>query len=195
MRLTAVMDGGIFMSKFNTKALCRIAMLAALYVLLNNTIAIKAGNLRITFASLPVELSALLFGPVESALTALLGEFINQLIGGYGITATTALWLIPPAVRGVVVGIAALAFRPTDRPLERRPVLGYAVCVLAALCTTISNTAVIAADAWICGYYSRAYVFGELLYRLGSGMLIAVIVATVALPMAGLLRRQGLARA
>ena len=34
MRLTAVMDGGIFMSKFNTKALCRIAMLAALYVLL-----------------------------------------------------------------------------------------------------------------------------------------------------------------
>ena len=66
------------MSKFNTKALCRIAMLAALYVLLNNTIAIKAGNLRITFASLPVVLSALLFGPVESALTALLGEFINQ---------------------------------------------------------------------------------------------------------------------
>ena len=36
------------MSKLNTRALCRIAMLAALYVLLNNTIAIKAGNLRIT---------------------------------------------------------------------------------------------------------------------------------------------------
>ena len=51
MRLTAVMDGGIFMSKFNTKALCRIAMLAALYVLLNNTIAIKAGNLRCRWCS------------------------------------------------------------------------------------------------------------------------------------------------
>ena len=57
------------MSKLNTRALCRVAMLAALYVLLNNTIAIKAGNLRITFASLPVVLSALLFGPLESALT------------------------------------------------------------------------------------------------------------------------------
>ena len=178
------------MSKINTRALCRIAMLAALYVLLNNTIAIKAGNLRITFASLPVVLSALLFGPLESALTALVGEFINQLIGGYGITVTTGLWLIPPAVRGVVVGIAAMALRRTDRPLERRPVLGYVVCVLAALCTTV-----IAVDAWVNHYYSRAYVFGELLYRLGSGVLIAVIVATAALPMAVLLRRQGLARA
>lgn len=88
-----------------------------------------------------------------------------------------------------------MAFRHTDRPLERRPVQAYAACVLAALCTTLSNTAVIALDAWICGYYSRAYVFGELLYRLGSGVLIAVIVATAALPMAALLRRQGLARA
>lgn len=183
------------MSKFNTRTLCCVAMLAALYVLLNNTIAIKAGNLRITFASLPVVLSALLFGPLESAVTALAGEFINQLIGGYGITATTALWLIPPAVRGVVIGMAAMALRRTDRPLERRPVLGYAVCVLAALCTTAANTAVIALDAWIYHYYSRAYVFGELVYRLGSGVLIAVIVATVALPMSALLRRQGLARA
>ena len=53
----------------------------------------------------------------------------------------------------------------------------------------------IAVDAWVNHYYSRAYVFGELLYRLGSGVLIAVIVATAALPMAVLLRRQGLARA
>lgn len=183
------------MSKMNTRALCRIAMLAALYVLLNNTIAIKAGNLRITFASLPVVLSALLFGPLESALTALVGEFINQLIGGYGITATTALWLIPPAVRGAVIGMVSVVFQRTERPLERRPVLGYSACVLAALCTTAANTAVIAVDAWINHYYSRAYVFGELLYRLGSGVLIAVIIATVAMPMAVLLRRQGLARA
>lgn len=183
------------MSRFNTRALCRVAMLAALYVLLNNTIAIKAGNLRITFASLPVVVSALLFGPMESALTALLGEFINQLLGGYGITATTVLWLIPPAVRGVVIGLAALACRRTGRPLERRTALSYGICVLGALCTTLTNTAVIAADALIYGYYSRAYVFGELLYRLGSGVLIAVIVATAALPVAGLLRRQGLARA
>lgn len=183
------------MSRFSTKTLCRVAMLAALYVLLNNTVAIRAGNLRITFASLPVVVSALLFGPLESAVTALLGEFINQLIGGYGITATTALWLIPPAVRGVVIGAAALRCRRTGRPLESRPAAGYAVCVLAALCTTVSNTAVIAVDAWVYGYYSRAYVFGELLYRLGTGVLIAVIIATAALPLAGLLRRQGLARA
>lgn len=179
------------MSGRNAKALCRIAAMAALYVLLN-TVAIKAGNLRITFASLPVVVTALLFGPLESAAAALMGEFFNQLLGTYGLTATTVLWLIPPAVRGVVIGLAALGFRRTERPLECRPAVCYTVCVLAALATTAVNTAVMALDAVLLGYYTRAYVFGALLYRLGSGVVIAVIIAAAAMPLVRLLRRQGL---
>ncbi len=177
------------MSKFNAKTICRIGVLAALYVLLN-MVSIKAGNLRITFASLPVVATALLFGPLESVLVALFGEFLNQLLGGYGITATTALWLLPPAIRGLIVGTAASALRP----LESRPAACYGVCVLAALATTAANTAVIAVDALLYGYFTPALVVGDLAWRLVSGMVIAVVIATVAMPLAGLLRRQGLAR-
>jgi uncharacterized membrane protein len=167
--------------------------MAALYVILNNTLAIRAGNIHITFASLPVVVTALLFGPVQAAVTALLGELMNQLYL-YGISITTPLWLIPPVLRGLVIGTAALWAQRAGRPLEQRPILGYGVCILAALLTTIANTAVIAADALIFHYYTWVYVFGKLVQRLVSGMAIAVCVATVALPLTAQLRQMGLTR-
>ena len=87
------------MSRFNTKSMCRIAVLAALYVPLAVFVAIQIGNVRISFGSLPVVVSALLFGPVEAVLVAGIGEFFKQLLT-YGVTATTVLYLIPPALRG-----------------------------------------------------------------------------------------------
>lgn len=177
----------------NILRLCRISVMVALYVLLN-MVAVKAGNLRITFASLPVVVSALLFGPIEAVLAAFFGEFGSQLLS-YGLAPTTVLWLIPPAVRGLVVGAAAGASWRTGRPLESRPWAGYAACILAALATTGANTLAIWADSLIYGYYSPAVVFGAIAVRLVTGIITAVIIATVALPLAGLLRRQGLARA
>ncbi len=180
------------MFKFNAKTISRIGILAALYVLLN-LVSIKAGNIRITFASLPVVTSALLFGPEEAMLTALLGEFCNQLLT-YGLTATTVLWLIPPAVRGLVVGLAAVRAWKGQRPLESRPAACYAVCFAGAVATTLSNTAALAADALIGGYYSRTVVFAQLGSRLISGLVVAGVIATVAMPLAVLLRRQGFVR-
>ena len=58
------------MSRFNTKSICRIAILAALYVPLAVFVAIQIGNVRISFGSLPVVVSALLCGPVEAILVA-----------------------------------------------------------------------------------------------------------------------------
>ncbi len=182
-----------FRIRFDTRSLCRMAILVALYVLLN-MVSIRAGNLRITFASLPVVVSALLFGPLEAALVALFGELANQMLS-YGFTATTVLWLIPPAVRGLAVGAAAVRLWRGGRPLESRPVAGYVVCCLAALATTVTNTLVIWLDSVLYGYYTPVYVFGDLAVRLATGLVAAVIVATVAMPLAGLLRRQGLARA
>ncbi|MDD3346359.1 folate family ECF transporter S component [Oscillibacter sp.] len=183
------------MSKFHVRTICRIGVMAALYVLLN-MVSIKAGNLRITFASLPVVTAALLFGPLEAVLVALVGEFLNQLLGGYGITATTALWLVPPALRGLAVGFGADVFsRRGTQTLESCPAACYGVCVAAALLTTVSNTLVIAVDGLVYGYYTPALVLGDFAWRLVSGMVIAVVIATVAMPLTGLLRRQGLGRA
>ena len=66
------------MSRFNTKSICRIAILAALYVPLAVFVAIQIGNVRISFGSLPVVVSALLCGPVEAILVAGIGEFFKQ---------------------------------------------------------------------------------------------------------------------
>ena len=90
------------MSK-TTKKLCYIALLVAVYVLLSMTFTIKTGNLEITFKSLPVVVAALLFGPAGGGMTALLGEFLCQVMM-YGLMPTTILWLLPPVARGLVIG-------------------------------------------------------------------------------------------
>lgn len=174
-----------------TRRICVTGMLAALYLALN-MVGFRAWSFHITFASLPVVVGALLFGPVEGMLIAFIGEFFNQVLS-YGVTPTTALWLIPPAVRGLAVGSAALAMRKGPKRLDERPVLCYVVCMAAALCTTAVNTLVMYLDSVIMDYYSFAYVFGSAVIRIGSGILTAVVVTTVAVPLVRLLRRQKVA--
>jgi ECF transporter S component (folate family) len=170
------------------RVLCRLAILAALYVLLT-MVSIRAGNLRVTFASLPVVVCALLFGPWEAFWVALIGEFINQMLS-YGPTVTTVLWLLPPALRGAAVGAAAFRSLRAGRPLEARPRALYAVCLAAAVLTTACNTAVLAVDGLLYHYFTWVLVFGDLAVRLATGLLTAVIVTSLARPLAGLLRRQ-----
>lgn len=176
------------MSKSGIQRLCRTAIMVALYVLLT-MVSIRFGNLRVTFASLPLLVAALLYGPWEAAAVAIMGEFLLQMLS-YGFTATTVLWLLPGAARGVLIGLAAARVRKTGRPLERRGALCYAVCVGAAAVTTLLNTAVIYVDSRLMGYYSPAYVFGDALLRLATGMVTAVLLTTLAIPLIRLLRSQ-----
>lgn len=178
------------MFKFNARRICWIAMLAALSFLLNMMQIQLPGNLRITFDSLPVVVAALLFGPVEATLAAMIGEFFTQLLSPYGITATTLLWLIPPALRGLTIGLVAWGLRGTDRPLHTRIPLCYGVCLAAGVLTTAANTAVIWLDSVLYGYYTFALVFGSALIRFASGMLTAVAITTVAIPLTAKLRQQ-----
>lgn len=174
------------------RRICLTGMLAALYLALN-MVGFRAWTFHITFASLPVVVGGLLFGPLEGMLIAAIGEFFNQTLS-YGVTPTTVLWIIPPAVRGLMIGYAALALRKGPRSLEERPVLCYGVCMAVALCTTAVNTLVMYLDSVIMGYYSFAYVFGSAVIRIISGILTAVVVTTVAIPLVRLLRRQVILR-
>jgi ECF transporter S component (folate family) len=178
----------------NVRTLCRMAILTALYVILTTALTIRFGDVRITFASLPILLSAMLYGPGEAVTIALVGEFLNQLLGGYGITATTLLWIIPPAVRAAVVGLAANALWNTGCPLERRPAACYAACILGGMGTTVANTAVYWIDSLLYHYYTFAVVFGSFAWRLFTTMLTAVVVTTLAIPVAQFLRKQRFAR-
>ena len=177
------------MSRFQSKTLCRVGILAAMYVPLALFVGIQFGNVRLSFGSLPVVVGALLYGPLEAALVALVGELLKQLLT-YGLTATTVLYLIPPMLRGLVIGAGAVWMWRRGKRLENCHTRCFAVCILAAVCTTIGNTLVNWLDSVLYGYYTFAYVFGDAVYRFGVGMLNAVVVATVAIPLAVLLRRQ-----
>ena len=175
--------------------ICMVAMLTAIMVLLKRTIAIETPYFKFNFASLPIMLAAMLFGPVEGMAVGLLGEFIAQITGPYGLAPNTVLWLIPPAVNGLLVGLAALVMWKRERPLERRPVACYVVCILSAVLTSGVNTLVLWADSMLYGYYNFAFIFGSAVLRLGKDLIVAAIVTTVAIPLVHALRRSGLVAA
>ena len=180
-------------SKFTTRRLATDAILVALYALLAAFVSIKAGNLRITFASLPIVVCALLYGPADACIVAALGELMNQMLS-YGFTLTTPLWLAPPVVRALIIGLGAAAFSARGERLEKSLAKFYLICLAAALATTLANTAVLWLDSVILGYYSYAYVFASFLVRIFTGVVTAVIVSTIAVPVAAALRKAGFGR-
>lgn len=180
------------MPRMNPRRMCYTALLAAMYVPLSLYLAVQVGNVRISFGSLPVVVSALLFGPVDAVIVALVGEFFKQLLT-YGVTYTTVLYLIPPAARGLVVGLGALLALRQGRRLEERRTLCYTVCVLAALCTTVGNTLVNWLDSVLMHYYFPGLILGDLAWRLLVGVINAVVMASLAIPLVKALRRQNAA--
>lgn len=177
------------MPKMNVKRMCYAALLAAMYLPLSLYAAVQVGNVRISFGSLPVVAAALLFGPVDAMIVAMVGEFFKQLLT-YGVTYTTVLYLIPPALRGVVVGLGALLVLRRGQRLEERRAVCYAVCIAAAVCTTVGNTLINWLDSVIFGYYTPALIFGDLVWRLIVGMINAVVMASLAMPLVKILRKQ-----
>lgn len=98
------MKGDIFMKKITTKALAYDAVLAALYYALS-LVSLNLGNeFKISFASLPILVGAFLFGPTHGCLIALVGTFLEQALGKYGLMLTTPLWMLPYIIRGLVAG-------------------------------------------------------------------------------------------
>ena len=172
-----------------TRRMCYAALLAAMYVPLALYVAVQVGNVRISFGSLPVVVAALLFGPVDAVVVAMVGEFFKQILT-YGVTYTTVRYLIPPALRGLVVGLGAVLILRRGQRLEDRRALCYAVCIAAALCTTVGNTLVNWLDSVLMGYYFPGLILGDLVWRLLVGMVNAVVMASLAIPLVRVLRRR-----
>lgn len=171
--------------------LCRIAVLAALYFVLS-LLSIKLGNLHITLKFLPLAVSAMLFGPAEAVITALIGEFIYQLCGDYGLSQTTVLWLLAPAVYACVIGVFSKYFGKTDKPIESRYPFAVTVCIAAAILATLTNTAMLYLDSIIWDYYTYAMVFGTFVARLIAGIVAAVVVCIASCEVTRLIKKSKL---
>lgn len=160
----------------STRKLVVIAMMVAVYVVLNTVGTIRLGWINISVSALPIIVGALLYGPGGGLMVGLVGAFLGQLMT-YGVTATTVLWIIPPAVRGLLIGLYA---KRCGYELSRKQLVG--VLIVTSLVVTLLNTGAIYLDSVIYGYYTYAYVFGKVGIRIVSGAVTAVAMAFVTPP-------------
>lgn len=148
--------------RFSVRSMALAAILAAMCTVLGGLSVKIGGNFEFSFESLPVHMGALLFGPVEGALIGGLGTFIYQvLLSGYGVTVTTALWILPYVACGLIVGALSRRWTAPHRGFKLTLIL-----LAAELAITLLNTLALYVDSLVNGYYTPALVFGTLAVRL-----------------------------
>ena len=179
---------------FTTKRLALNAVLIALYVLLG-FLKIPIGNiLRINLASFAVVVCAMAFSPVDGLIVGFMGEFLSQILGPYGMTPTTALWALPEAVRGLLLGLFMLIF--TQKNLDASTLLKskalvwfLAANIFAGVAASLLNTFALYVDSKMFGYYSYHMVFGVLIARLCIAAVLSGAFGYIALPVVSALRK------
>ena len=136
--------------------------------------------IKISLTGLPIIFIAVVYGPIEGALVGGIGEFIYQLTT-YGLTPTTALWILPAVVRGLIVG-----FMFKQKDVKQHLVLWIITVVVCCLAVTAINTFVIWLDAKIFEYPSQLTqltILFRFLGSIGSAVIYALIVPTLFEPL------------
>lgn len=168
------------------------ALAAVFYVL--TFLSIRIGNdFKLTFDSLAVVISGVFFGPVDGFAVGFIGAFLEQMTGPYGLTPTTILWVLAPALRGLVVGLGAKLFKEkmSVRHIIRKPLVYFIVCAVAAIVTSVANTIAMYIDSKLYNYFNpmNYVLFGYFGLRIVLGLATAMITAVAALPILGALNR------
>ena len=111
------------------------AAMIALNIVLDLFLTIRIGELyKITLNTLPFVVVGMMCGPAEGALSGLVGCFLSQMLGPYGLMVTTPIWIIPGMLSGLTSGLIFKAFK------RKSTIAAIAVTVfIAELITTIYN--------------------------------------------------------
>ena len=178
-------------TRFPVRRIAVDAVLIAMYFGLS-LLSVEMGGIKLTFASLPTLICAMLFGPIDCFLVGFLGAFMEQMIR-YGFTATTVLWVLPPAIRGLFVGVCVLLLKKqmsVDAILStKRPYVYFVVTLISGVLVSTLNTLVYYVDAKLYHYYEYHLIFGMFWVRIASGLLSTLLMALVALPVVAALQR------
>ena len=176
---------------FSVKRIAIDAVLIAMYFGLS-LLSVQLGGIKLTFASLPTIICAMLFGPIDGFLVGFLGAFLEQMLK-YGFTATTLLWVLPPAIRGLFIGICALLLKKhmsVDAILQtKRPYVYFIACIVSGIIVSTLNTLVFYVDAKMFHYYEYHMIFGVFWIRIASGVASSLLMSIVALPVVAALKR------
>lgn len=176
---------------FSVRRIAIDAVLIAMFFGLS-LLSVQLGGIKITFASLPTIICAMLFGPIDGFLVGFLGAFLEQMLK-FGFTATTMLWILPPAIRGLFIGLCAVLLKKhmsVDTILQtKRPYVYFIFCILSGIIVSTLNTLVFYVDAKIYHYYEYHMIFGVFWIRIASGIVSSLLMALVALPVVAALKR------
>ncbi len=177
-----------------TKRLVINAMLIAIYVALRFFNIAFGDAFRFTLASFSVILCALLYGPVDGLIVGLLGEFLAQVLGPYGLTPTTLLWCIGETVRGGTLGLCSLLFLrqwllSAQHPNKKQIATLLVCCILTGVLASLGQTFALYVDSKMMGYYNYAMVFGVMIWRILVYVVLAGIFGYLSLPIIGALRK------
>lgn len=161
-----------------TRKLVTNSVLIALHVVLCQVASINIGNsLAISIAGITESVAGLMFGPLSGGLVGLLGSLIHQILR-YGFTVTTALWILPAGLKGLLCGWYAKAYGYHLNPLQI-----YWVLLITAVIVTSINTTVMIVDATIFGYSTQATVLAQMGVRYMNGALTSFAYMLVCVPL------------
>ena len=180
--------------RFAVKRLVLDAFLIALYVVLGFW-KIPIGNiLRINMASFAVVICAVVFSPIDGLIVGFMGEFLSQVLSPYGLTPTTALWAMPEAARGLLLGLIMFIFVKKQLTpailLKSKAMIWYlAANIFTGIVASLLNTFALYVDSKMFGYYTYYMVFGILLVRLVLAVAMSGGFGYLALHIAAALKR------
>lgn len=161
-------------------------MLIAVYIVLSILTPIKLSNFKFTFEAFPILVAGLLLGPVDGLLVGAIGSTIYQLLfSGYGITPTTPLWVLPHALSGLIVGLYA-KYKKYDLDFKNT----VFISIISALLVTTLNLLALYVDSKMFGYYSKTLVFGNIIFKIITGILLSIIYSSVLPKLLAFLKKQ-----
>lgn len=165
-------------SKSALLRLCTNAVLIALVVVFD-MLSIRLGNdYKITFGGIPIILCAIIYGPIDAAAVGLLGSFIGQLFT-FGVDITTPLWIMPAAVRGLVMGLLFIAFKKSTNVF----VLSFEI-IVSSIMVSLANTLAmyivfLITTAQTDPSATYTFVFITFIMRIVMGIVSAVIYSAI----------------
>ena len=141
------------------------------------------GFLEIGLGTIVITIAAICISPIDALVVGALGEFMNQVFfSGYGLTPTTPLWVLPVALRGLIIGIVAWIFHKKGTELVNHKVWYFVTIMSTALFISALDTGLLYLDGLIMGY-PVAYTLAQTGIRFLSSQINAVIVALLVLPL------------
>ncbi len=158
------------MKKTKTQRLVLCALLMAMHVVLSY-ISIDLPITKLNLAHLPIIVGGMIFGPMVGFVVGFVGDFLYQILK-FGLMATTIMWVIPAAARGLLIGLYAK---------WRKFNLGKIETVILITITSFIVTFLNTVGLYIAGFLSEITFQGVIWPRLVSAVFASVVYSVIVL--------------